>query len=237
MIRIWLIRHAKTKGNLQRRYVGKTDESILEAEKELLTQNANKIQALLAEKSKALFFVSPMKRCIETANAMFGDIRYEIVDGFAECDFGDYEYKNYEELKDELPYQEFIDSNGMKPFPNGEDGKTFRGRCVQAFLDTIRQAVKSDAVEKKDDNIVTSVKNDDIKDIVIVAHGGTIMAIMEQCVEPHRDFYDWQVGNKEGFVLEYDGAMPCTLSGIFDGSVIRRPEMDSTSDCDDRKAD
>ena len=28
--------------------------------------------------------------------------------------------------------------------------------------------------------------------IIIVAHGGTIMALMDQLSEPHKDYFDWQ---------------------------------------------
>ena len=37
---------------------------------------------------------------------------------------------------------------------------------------------------------------------VFVVHGGTIMAVLDRFSEPHRDYYDWQIGNAEGFLAE-----------------------------------
>ena len=34
--------------------------------------------------------------------------------------------------------------------------------------------------------------------IIIVAHGGTIMALLDQLSEPHKDYFDWQVKPGEG---------------------------------------
>ena len=39
------------------------------------------------------------------------------------------------------------------------------------------------------------------EDCAIVAHGGTLMAIMEKYARPSRTYFDYQVGNGEGFIL------------------------------------
>ena len=39
----------------------------------------------------------------------------------------------------------------------------------------------------------------------MVAHGGTLMAIMEKFAVPEGGYFDFQVGNGEGFVMEEDG--------------------------------
>ncbi len=58
---IFLIRHGLTAGNLKKRYIGRTDESLCEAGRsKLLKINRN---YPIAQK----IFVSPMKRCKETA--------------------------------------------------------------------------------------------------------------------------------------------------------------------------
>lgn len=200
MRKIWLIRHAKTQGNMERRYVGRTDEHILEEEVEHLKKLIMNHQDL--RNFYGQVYVSPLSRCVETAAILFPDHKAVPINDFRECDFGDYEYCNYEELKDLKPYQDFIDSMGETAFPNGETKDGFSRRCLKAFRNIIEMEKDSDG------------------DLALVVHGGTIMAIMEQCVEPHRNYYDWQVGNKEGYVLEFDGTLPCTLCGIFDGSTI-----------------
>lgn len=43
------------------------------------------------------------------------------------------------------------------------------------------------------------------EDCAVVAHGGTLMAIMEKFAVPEGGYFDFQVGNGEGFVMEEDG--------------------------------
>ena len=53
-MKIYLIRHGKTKGNLEERYIGRTDEPLCEAGRE----NLKKYQYPQVE----MVFTSPMKR-------------------------------------------------------------------------------------------------------------------------------------------------------------------------------
>ncbi len=48
-------------------------------------------------------------------------------------DFGQFEGKNYEELKDNPDYQKWIDSNGTLPFPGGEPREQFIRRSMEGF--------------------------------------------------------------------------------------------------------
>ena len=170
-----LIRHGKTQGNLEHRYIGgRTDEPLCTAG----------IAALKERTYPAVqrVFASPMKRCLETAAFLYPGVPVEIVEDFRECDFGDFENKNYAELNGRADYQAWIDSNGEMSFPNGESRAVFAARCVKAFQ---RIDIQTEAC-------------------AIIAHGGTIMAIMEQYAEPKADYYHFQVKNGEGFILNED---------------------------------
>ena len=65
-MKLWLIRHGMTKGNQEHRYVGTTDEDLLPEEKE-------RLQARTADMNlhPAVVFVSPARRCRETAACLF----------------------------------------------------------------------------------------------------------------------------------------------------------------------
>ena len=167
-----LIRHGKTQGNLEHRYIGgRTDEPLCpQGIVELKEKQYPPVQRV---------YVSPMKRCLETAALLYPDIPAEIVEDFRECDFGDFENKSYAELNGRADYQAWIDSNGEMPFPDGESRAVFAQRCRKAF----------DAI------------SDQKEDCAIVAHGGTIMAIMEGAARPSGSYYDFQVKNGDGFVL------------------------------------
>lgn len=178
-IKISLIRHGKTIGNEQRRYIGVTDEP-------LSPKGIDGIKAKEYE-HKYVVFCSPLKRCVQTAVLIFGEDVIHIVNGLKECNFGDFEGKNYEELKDNVDYQRWIDSNGTIAFPNGEDNMAFRKRCLDAF-----------------DKIILNCEDNNYKDIAIVCHGGTIMSILEKYSYPNKEFYDWQVENGHGYSCVYD---------------------------------
>ena len=103
MSKFYLIRHSITKGNLEKRYIGaKTDEPLCKAGYELLKEkHYPKVEKVIA---------SPMKRCIETAQLLFPDTQIQIEESLRECDFGEFENKNYQELSQSKAYQAWIDS-------------------------------------------------------------------------------------------------------------------------------
>lgn len=126
-----LIRHGKTKGNLERRYIGcRTDE-------ELCSDGINELQKY-GYPDVDRVFASPMKRCLQTAGIIYPGKPVQLVDDFRECDFGEFEGYNYEELKDCPAYQAWLASGGELPFPGGESRKDFSARCVKAFAEVIR---------------------------------------------------------------------------------------------------
>ena len=111
MIKIWLIRHGKTEGNKYGRYIGVTDEPLCPDGQEFLSK--------LDYPEPDRVYISPMKRCIQTAQILFPKKSLQIIEELAECDFGEFENKNYKELDGNANYQAWIDSNGTLPFPGG----------------------------------------------------------------------------------------------------------------------
>lgn len=201
-MKVYLIRHGKTRGNQEHRYVGATDEELLfEAEKELI-QRRQEIKEKTQEglSGVSAVYVSPLKRCRQTASVLFPGKEQVVVDGLRECDFGEYEYKNYQELCGYPAYQEFIDSNGESGFPGGETLKSFQDRCAGVFDEIIGKKLQ---------------KEDKEQAVVLVVHGGTIMAIMDKYARPHKSYYDWQQEN--GACLE--AAVVCEKDGFYLGDV------------------
>ncbi|MCD7954944.1 MAG: cobalt-precorrin-5B (C(1))-methyltransferase CbiD [Lachnospiraceae bacterium] len=178
-MRINLIRHGCTAGNLGHRYVGSTDEPLTKEALRLLEENKGYYPR------PDCVFVSPLVRCIQTAGALFPEMEPGQVPLLREIDFGEFEYKNYEELKEDARYQEWIDSKGAKAFPGGESRKAFTRRCCEAFEKACREASRKGA-----------------REVAFVVHGGTIMAILDEYSRPHRDYFEWQVKNGEGFSCE-----------------------------------
>ena len=106
MIQLYLIRHSMTAGNLKKRYIGRTDESLCPEELYYWKLYSEKYISGSPEG-----ICKSMKRCMETAKLIFKENFYE-VEELRECDFGIFENKNYKELSDCPEYQAWIDSGG-----------------------------------------------------------------------------------------------------------------------------
>lgn len=218
-MRVFLIRHGCTAGNLEHRYVGTTDEG--------LTDEAR--QTLLRESSRYpvpdIVFASPMRRCLETAGLLFPGMEPVCIAGLRECAFGEFEYRNYQELQKDARYQAWIDSGGRLAFPGGETREAFADRCCEAFEQAVDEA-----------------HGRGVKSAAFVVHGGTIMAVMERFVRPARGYFDWQVQNGCGFACEVnraddveddagDGAKDDAKNNTAPGAERRR-KRDDAADCD-----
>ena len=176
-MKIDLIRHGATAGNLQKRYIGITDENLCE-------QGIFALQKLKTHLiSPAILIASPMRRCIQTAEILYPGQEIILCEDFRECDFGDFENHNYQELSGNPAYQNWIDSNGTACFPTGESPEEFKHRTVRAFEKIVR--------------------NFNQASIAIVAHGGTIMAILEKFAVPKKDYYAYQIPNAYGYKTEH----------------------------------
>ena len=190
MAELILIRHGKTAGNLLGRYIGsRTDEPLCdEGREELAGKQLPEVERL---------YVSPMKRCVETAEILwpgFDRKKMQKVTDLRECDFGDFENKNYKELSGNGDYQAWIDSNGTLPFPNGESMDAFKSRCLEAFARIVEE------VSGAEQEWISSGKTGIFR-AGIVVHGGTIMAILEQYGYPKAAYFDYQVKNGCGYRL------------------------------------
>lgn len=184
-IELYLIRHGATKANREHRYLGRTEEPLSEEGRE----------ALKAFQKKGLYpdpasiqgiFVSPMKRCRETAELLFGDCEQHVIPEFREMDFGLFEGKNYQDLQGNARYQAWIDSNGTLPFPEGESREDFIERCKRGFEEMLRIAIAR-----------VMDGNEEQKNIAAVVHGGTIMAVCSSFTDG--EYFDFQIGNGEGY--------------------------------------
>ena len=54
----------------------------------------------------------------------------QVIPEWTEIDFGLFEGKNHRELSGNMAYQEWIDSNGTLPFPEGESREEFIDRSI-----------------------------------------------------------------------------------------------------------
>ncbi|MCM1183692.1 MAG: histidine phosphatase family protein [Roseburia sp.] len=185
-----LIRHGATPANREGRYLGRTDEALSEEGRE----------ALLAYKARRYYpeadclFVSPMRRCMETARLLYPRLVPTVIPEWREIDFGRFEYGNYEELKSEPAYQAWVDSGGTLDFPEGESRRAFMLRCA-AGLERMRGELRGRTQAHADAPVRAGA----------IVHGGTIMALLS--APDGERYFDYQVPNGRGYLcrLENEG--------------------------------
>lgn len=183
---VYLIRHGQTQGNLERRYIGSTDQP-------LCPQGRAALEGRILPPVDAVY-VSPLLRCRETAAILFPGQTPRMVDDLRECGFGAFENHTYEELKDDPAYQLWLNTGGASAPPGGEDRASQQRRTVRAFLALAARHGAGDF-------------------IALVVHGGTIMCLLE-ALEESRQFYRWQVPNGGGFRCQWDGERLAVEAGI-----------------------
>jgi alpha-ribazole phosphatase len=180
---ITFIRHGATAGNLEKRYIGITDEPLCEEGRRRLLEKKN----AGAYPRAGRVITSPMKRCLETAELLYPDVKPEVCPEFRETDFGLFEGKSYEELMQDEKlrplYQAWIDSRGILSFPEGESMEETKKRCADGF-----------------DKFLTNLTSD----AVVIAHGGTIMSILQHYAAPGTDFYERQCDNGGGYLVRVE---------------------------------
>ena len=187
-MKIIFIRHGKTSGNLEKRYIGKTDENLCDIGISELKNHTYP--------DTEIVICSPLKRCVQTAEIIYPDKKIVTYNGLKECDFGDFEGRNYTELSDNPDYKKWLESMGTMPFPNGEAHEDFVNRCVSDFEKSVSDFKSYDK-------------------IAYVIHGGTIMSVLEKFAVPKKSFYDYQVKNGGGYICEYDDGKIYILEEIL----------------------
>ena len=195
-----LIRHGRTSGNEEGRYIGAgTDEELSPEGIEEVTTAGDKVRSLL--RNDPVIVSSPLIRAIQTAGLLFGDRDTEIIEDLKEMEFGAFEGRNYEELKDDPEYRAWIDSRGSRKCPGGEDIEEFKDRSVRGFVRALDMCLAG-------------------RDCCIVCHGGNIMAILSRF--KGGDYYDYRVEPLGGYILDIetdDEGIHIITYDRFDGGI------------------
>lgn len=177
MINVIFIRHGATAGNLERRYIGRTDEPLCP----LGIEQAEKLKGLC---KPDCIFVSPMQRTKQTAEIIFPGMKAEFVEDMRETDFGIFEGKTADELQDNVDYVNWLESMCLGPIPGGERVDDFKNRCCSAFLKIANEVPDGCTV-------------------AFVVHGGVIMSTLERFAQPKKGFYDYHIKNGEYILCQY----------------------------------
>lgn len=175
---VYLLRHGRTLWNDLRRYLGRTDLP-------LTPEGAAELTA--ADFEAETVYTSPLLRARQTAAILFPAARLETEEDFREMDFGDFEGRSADEMADDRAYRAWVDGLCEGRCPNGETRAEFCARSCRAFAVLLERA----AVKGRDS-------------LVIVAHGGTLRAVMERFSLPVCGYFDHFPPNGGGYLLDYE---------------------------------
>lgn len=176
---IVFIRHGTTSWNVEKRYLGHTDIGLLpDAETELMPLRES-IRGITWD----ALYCSDLLRCRQTveqiAPVQAGQAQYD--PRLREIDFGQWEGKTYNELKDNPLYRNWIDAPQHVTPPGGEPWQAFAER-IDSFVKECLVSVSSE--EHSEEYHVPA--------IAVVTHGGVIRYAMSRLI-PELGFWDTQV--------------------------------------------
>ena len=183
--KIYLIRHGKTEANESRIYCGISDLALSKNGVKELENKRDYYQNLISGKAK--YFTTGMKRTNQTFEILFekdGKLpEYNVVTGLKEINFGVFELKSYNELKDNPEYIAWISGNYESNIPpEGESGDQMSERILKTFADFIETIGEES---------------------VVVCHGGTAYYIMRYLFpEENKNLFEWEPKNGCGYVIE-----------------------------------
>lgn len=175
---IYLIRHGETVYNTEKRYQGSADIPLSPAGRATLHR---------ADFDPDIVWTSPLTRAVETAQIIFPSSRIIPIQGLREMDFGAFEGRNANEMEQDADYRAWVDGRCVGRCPGGESMEEFAARTCPAFA-----ALVQDALAQKREQLV------------VVAHGGTQMAVLGLLSRPVRDYYRWMAPNGGGYILKTD---------------------------------
>jgi len=157
-LNIYLLRHAQSEGNKERRFFGVTHTPLSDKGKASLT----KINAFLENKTFDKIYCSPLERCVDTAKLSFGNAADITIDPeLIEINFGDWEGKHLKEVMQSDPdaWERYQNDWMNFSFPNGDTIKDYQAK-VQAVVARIISETDAEAT------------------IALVSHNGFIKAAM-----------------------------------------------------------
>lgn len=189
-----LVRHGKTEYNERRQYCGALDPDLSDLGRQELEGSA--IKTYLEERTPDMVFCSPMRRTLQTAAILLDDrdVPLVAVPELREIDFGDFEGRSYEEMKDDPAYTAWLDTNCEGPIPGGDFPESFRDD-VEVCFESLMETCRTERVERA----------------LIVSHGGVLGTILERFAEPEKHWYEYHFPCG-GFAVLKDGHIE-TLGG------------------------
>ena len=182
-MKVTVLRHGKTAANITHEYCGRYYDA------PLCDEGIETARGYGEDLSLERVYVTPLSRTHQTAKLLFPAAEQVVVENLAEMDFGDFEHRSYADMADDPAYRAWVDSGCNDRCPNGETRAEFTERTCKAF-----------------DELVAAAAARGEERVVIVAHGGTLMAVMGEWAQPSKPYWEWISNGCCGYRFTIDPA-------------------------------
>ncbi|OIK14156.1 histidine phosphatase family protein [Bacillus sp. MUM 116] len=181
---IALFRHGLTEANKRKAYLGWKDST--------LSPEAMKILPMRAYDA---CFSSDLQRCVKTAKLLFPNSNPQRFEEFREINFGKWDGKTYEDLKEDSLYRQWLSDPLRYCPPDGESFRQFQERLQVGW-----------------GKIVAEIFRQNLKSSSVITHGGVIRYLLSRYAPIKKEFWEWHSSHTQGYEL------------IFSREALRRGE-------------
>lgn len=175
---IALFRHGLTEENKRGGYLGWNDSPLVSTKREDYQFQFDPYEQ---------YYCSDLQRCVTTAQLLFPNEEPTRLTELREMNFGDWQGKTYEELKDDGRYRAWIDNLMSITPPNGESFSRFAERIDSGWR-----------------RITNEILDNDVSRVAIVTHGGVVRYLLMRFAQEEKSFWDWKIFHGTGYELIFD---------------------------------
>lgn len=177
---IYFYRNGLTDSNLEGKYIGHTDVELSEDGIKQIKQMKEDYDYPYVE----AVFTSPLKRCTKTAELVFPDKQAIVINDLIEYNFGEYEGRTAEELKENELFARWLSGEeGVEP-PFGESNEAFANRIANCFIKIVDGLLKTGTTKA-----------------AIFTHGGVIMYLLSAFGIPEAEMHEWLMPGGCGYAV------------------------------------
>ena len=181
---IALFRHGVTEENKRKAYLGWNDSPLCPVS-----------HPISFSENYQCYFSSDLQRCVGTAERIFPTTSPHLLKELREMNFGKWEGKTYEDLKENSLYRQWLADPHTHCPPDGESFHEFTTRVDSGWA-------------KITEEILTST----VESCAVITHGGVIRYLLSRFSPLPKEFWAWSVNHDQGYKL------------IFERESLRRGE-------------
>jgi len=212
--KIHLIRQGLTKEEADGKFLGRKDVSISEDGKKELKELREKYEYPEVD----TVISSPLLRCIQTSHFIYPNHSPQTFDELTEYDFGEFEGKTADELKNNEDFRNWVNGGATAGCPYGETNDEFTERVDRVFSGIVWGLLKQQ----------------DVGSVAIIAHGGVIMRIMQDFALPQLAMHEWITPCGCGYTLN---VIPEIWTQVYKTELFGEVPYLSDADYDDEETE